>query len=61
MRNHQMMSMRLMNFYLINGLGSNILDELPRIDVELVESYLKQLKLGKSADADIIVAELIVH
>ena len=56
-----MMSMRLMNFYLINGLRSKILDELPRIDVELVESCIKQLKLGKSAGADVIVAELIVH
>ena len=27
-------------FYLINGLGSKISDELPRIDVELVEVVL---------------------
>ena len=57
-----MMSMRLMNFFdLINGLQSKISDELPRIDVELAETCIKQLKLGKSAGADSIVAEQIVH
>ena len=56
------MSMRLMNFFdLINGLGSKISDELPRIELELVESCIKQLKLGKSAGEDSIAAEHIVH
>ena len=44
-------------FYLITGLGSKISDELPRIDVELVESCIKQLKLGKSAGAVSILAK----
>ena len=48
-------------FDLINGLESNISDELPQIDGELVESCIKQLELGKSAGADSIVAEQIVH
>ena len=42
-------------------MGSKISDELPRIDVGLVESCTKQLKLGKSAGTDSIVAEHIVH
>ena len=49
-------------FILFNGMGSKISDELPRIDVELVERCTKQLKLCKSAGADSIVAdEHIVH
>ena len=44
-------------FDLIDGLVSIISDELPCINVELVESCIKQLSLGKSAGADSIVAE----
>ena len=42
-----------------NGLGSTISDKLPCIDVELVETCIKQLKIGKSAGADSIAAEHI--
>ena len=46
---------------LINGLGSTISDKLPCINVELVETCIKQLKIGKSADADSIAAKHITN
>ena len=46
-------------FDLINGLGSTISDKLPCINVELVETCIKQLTIAKSAGADSIAAEHI--